>query len=364
MYQVLIVDDEYDERALIRFLLKDFYQTVCISEAANGQDAIKIINSEHIDILLTDVQMPFVDGIQLAKYAKKTCPDIEILFFSGYDDFVYVQNALSVQAVNYILKPINQDEFYNSFTEILSKLDSSIIHYTKSDTYIENAFYQDIARDYDASPQPSLEDHQLLLVLRDAISTQNEIKIKNTIESFIQKYHSAFTVSHIYIRYIYTSILQELFTCIPDLSQEEFNDTFKLIYSLKHLTDITQLLENYCKRACEHLAASAERNFATTQVIQYINEHYNEDISLNELAELVFLSPNYLSNIFAKDMGITINRYIRQIRMNQAYRYLTQTNMKISEISRQVGYPNTSYFCKLFQEQFDTSPEKYRQTKH
>ena len=107
MYTLLIADDEAHERDLIRFLLRDSKHILHILEAQNGRDAFEQLSNNHVDILLCDIEMPFLNGIELAKKVKEQNPDIEILFFSGYDDFVYVKAALSLKAVSYILKPVD-----------------------------------------------------------------------------------------------------------------------------------------------------------------------------------------------------------------------------------------------------------------
>ena len=100
MYTLLIADDEADERTLIRFLLNDFRNTFHILEAQNGRDALELLTNNYVDILLSDIQMPFLSGIELVSQVKEKNPDIEVLFFSGYDDFSYVKAALSLKAVN------------------------------------------------------------------------------------------------------------------------------------------------------------------------------------------------------------------------------------------------------------------------
>ena len=100
MYRILVADDEADERALIRFLLGDFDKDIEVLEARNGKEALNVIQQKEIDILISDIQMGFMTGIELAAKVRETYPDMEILFFSGYDDFEYVRSALSLRAVN------------------------------------------------------------------------------------------------------------------------------------------------------------------------------------------------------------------------------------------------------------------------
>jgi two-component system, response regulator YesN len=91
-------------------------------QADNGKAALDILKEKPVDILLTDIKMPFINGMELATKARDIYPDIEILFFSGYDDFKYVKTALSLRAVNYILKPINENEFYKSILTIINTI--------------------------------------------------------------------------------------------------------------------------------------------------------------------------------------------------------------------------------------------------
>jgi two-component system, response regulator YesN len=122
MYTILIVDDEKSEREVILFLIKKYKLNLHTLQADNGKAALDILKEKPVDILLTDIKMPFINGMELATKARDIYPDIEILFFSGYDHFEYVKTALSLRAVNYILKPINENEFYKSILTIINTI--------------------------------------------------------------------------------------------------------------------------------------------------------------------------------------------------------------------------------------------------
>lgn len=96
-------------------------------------------------------------------------------------------------------------------------------------------------------------------------------------------------------------------------------------------------------------------------VKQYIADHYNEEITLNQLADVVYLNPSYLSTIFKSKTGSGISKYIKTIRMEKAKKMLLRTNMKISDIGNAVGFHNNSYFIKSFHEYYGETPEKMRQ---
>lgn len=122
MYEILIVDDEPVEREVIRFLLKKFELPFHVTEAVNGQQALELLAKRHFHILFTDIKMPFVDGLELARQARDLFPDLHIVFFSGYDDFETARQAFSLGVVNYILKPVNPEEFRKTLTGILERL--------------------------------------------------------------------------------------------------------------------------------------------------------------------------------------------------------------------------------------------------
>lgn len=128
MYKILIVDDETTERDVISFLLKKYNFPLQITEASNGKEALKQMQKHTFDILFTDIRMPFIDGLELATTIRQENLKIPIIFFSGYDDFDYVKEALSLQVVNYILKPVNPDEFRKTIQQVLLDLDQEKIN--------------------------------------------------------------------------------------------------------------------------------------------------------------------------------------------------------------------------------------------
>ena len=78
------------------------------------------------------------------------------------------------------------------------------------------------------------------------------------------------------------------------------------------------------------------------------------------ITEKVYLSSGYLSFIFKKETGMNLNRFIRVFRMEKAKELLRTTNMKVAMVSEQVGFANSSYFCRSFREYYGSSPESYR----
>ena len=95
-----------------------------ILEAANGKDALGILASNHVDILFSDVKMPYMNGLELTKAVREDHPDMEIVIFSGYNDFSYAREALRYGVVDYVLKPVDPNEFHKTFQRVMENISS------------------------------------------------------------------------------------------------------------------------------------------------------------------------------------------------------------------------------------------------
>lgn len=118
--KILLVDDEKIERQGIKFLIQKFQIPLVVEEANNGKKAWEYIEKNNdIDILLTDVKMPYMDGLELAMKVNQLNPNIVIIIFSAYGEFDYAKKACQVNAVNYLLKPIEIDEFQEVMSHVI-----------------------------------------------------------------------------------------------------------------------------------------------------------------------------------------------------------------------------------------------------
>ncbi len=108
MFRVFVVDDEEIIRTGIRNTLeKTGGRFLFTGEAPDGEMALPVLLELKPDILVTDVRMPFMDGLELAALVRKSMPWVRIIFLSGHDEFEYAQRAVSLQADAYILKPVD-----------------------------------------------------------------------------------------------------------------------------------------------------------------------------------------------------------------------------------------------------------------
>ncbi len=123
MYKILFVDDEEEVRkSIVKLMDWNALGFEIAGEAENGREALEKVTSLEPDVVITDIQMPYMDGLQLAEALQKEYPEKKVVLFSGYDEFEYAKQAIRLGVTGYILKPINIGEL----TAVLQKLRDSI----------------------------------------------------------------------------------------------------------------------------------------------------------------------------------------------------------------------------------------------
>mgnify|MGYP002597141373 CR=1 FL=1 len=111
MYRVLLADDEQIERmALARRLMRRFGDSLQISEATDGKEAVELYQKEHSQIIIMDISMPELNGVEAAEKIRSMDEDCIIVFLTAYDEFSYAKKAITVRALDYILKPWDEKE--------------------------------------------------------------------------------------------------------------------------------------------------------------------------------------------------------------------------------------------------------------
>ena len=123
MLKALIVDDEGIERRGIAMLIQKLMLPYETRDAANGADALELLRAQRFDVLLTDIRMPFMDGLQLAHEARRLYPELVIIIFSAYADFRNAQQAFRENVYRYLLKPVDVLEFKQVMADVARKIE-------------------------------------------------------------------------------------------------------------------------------------------------------------------------------------------------------------------------------------------------
>ncbi len=206
-----------------------------------------------------------------------------------------------------------------------------------------------------------VQDSQLMQMISEDISRKDTEQLWKHFECLKEKYSSNTQFSAMYIKFVFSNVIQELFQENQFADEHRLEQEIDRLYSCGNIMDILKVTEDNIREYEKFLERSmSESRNEVAAVKNYIYQHYGEDLNLEMLAEKVYLSSGYLSFIFKKETGMNLNRFIKVFRMEKAGEFLRDTNMKVAQISEKVGFANVSYFCRSFREYYGCSPESYR----
>lgn len=146
MYTYIVIDDEkLIRKGTIKKLQPMEKKIICIGEADNGQSGIQLIKNLHPDFVILDMQMPIISGLELLPYLAQNYPDMPLIVISGYRDFDYVKQAITADAIDYILKPFSKEAIWDCVSRAIERLENNQILSRKlTDSYEqkEAAYYE------------------------------------------------------------------------------------------------------------------------------------------------------------------------------------------------------------------------------
>lgn len=522
MIKVVVADDEERVCRLIVALGNwDDLGIQVAGTASNGIEALELIRREKTDILITDIRMPGLNGLDLIEKVREIRPDIRIMIISGYANFEYAQNALKQGVSDYLLKPINKDALNEALAKMASEVrklreESLDIQNERKEELIKlrNLIFQDMNYDrslhlteeilrekYYLNVQPGI--FQIIAVKQDAedckmfkksidfiwektkeimlreltkecydfvvsedgeylygflnYPQRNSEKIRKVVRSCFnqmlarndylgttqislsfgnavkeaEKIPISFTTA---IRALSERILEgtgrileldaesevlfekqlvDKFTrnlgaalqildveeiknivealhreavntpgvhgweivetvcqCgsifimrldIPDKSelQEEFRNN---CYICTTADDLFSYLQRFMTAKINQMIAVREEDTVrpVRQAKQYIHNHYQEQITLEDVSEYVGLTPAYFSVMFKKETEIGFAKYLINERIEGAKDLLRETNLSVADICRKVGYNDAKHFTRLFEKNVGVKPAVYR----
>ncbi|MFJ7939240.1 response regulator [Peribacillus sp. NPDC096622] len=380
--KTLIVDDEFNVRDVIRHLGQwEKYGITHLLEASNGDDAKRTIEKESPEIIFTDVKMPGMSGLELIEWLDSISYPGKVILISGYDDYSFMRKAIQFSSFDYLLKPIEADAFNKTLEEAVKSWANEEEVRANKDTGV----YEDVKR---------FRGNQLVTA-----ACMGEHFDKNDIESYVPKadgYNltliSFYQMHHPapYIQLLADELVERkignvfalqndpnlcLVITIPDhwLSVEEwishqFDIPVRLVCGepLESLGDIHNSFQSLQK-------AMKNQNFRSIHrlddldvarriedIVSYVEKYYMEELSLEKLSNVFFLSREHISRKFKQKTGMLLSKYITKLRTDQAKRWLRETEKSIYSISLMLGYQDEKYFSKLFKKVVGMTPFEYR----
>jgi len=486
--KVLIVDDDYIIiKGLEKLIDWDKLNMEIFAVARDGQEALSILEKTPVDIVITDVNMPQLSGIDFVKKAREVQMYFQLIIISGYQNFDYAKSGMDLGAVNYLLKPIDKVELERTLEEVAARIvalnhENELINMNykvnlrnwlnQSGLSMESVSRLELLRDdyiffvvdigsveankqaevvnriqssYDYILIHRIDQFLLLLTLEeqqkadveailpdsshieliDNASSLVEVKriyqqLQNSLLNYKFYYYDnnkekmslqsiVDFLSESYVQTFSQDMIEELSSQIQKIYKAidtyQIQDTFMLFeefismirhnkvpvaeviqyfqsiviyYSTKNQVDDLELYEVIHQLADDTsfqekisivrkiivAARTTQREKvyspAVQDILSHVEDSYDEDISLKQLSEDLHINVMYLGQLFKKEVGMSLSKYLNNYRIEQAKKLLTETNLAVAEIGFKVGYQNQAYFYRVFKSSENKSPKEYR----
>lgn len=361
MLKVLIVDDmDIARRELKRLKLWERNGLVISGEAKNGQEALEMLEEAAFDIVITDIRMPKVDGIELLKKIAERSLCQCVILCSDYSEFRYARQGLILGAFDYIVKPVAEEELEALMKRArehiadkrlerqkILKLEKSLKE--KVDVYFPHA---EVDQLIGAVGTGDAKAHQYAANIVDlAVTSLNgdPVKVKSLVNSILYQ-----VKNKILERYKWL----DKFIGAEEIGTYEFREAVDassvkaaFISEIKRLVNLLGSLE-----------PTVPGGGMLEQVCSFILENVDEEISLSKVSEALFLNKSYISGSFKQKKGVSFVEYLTAVKMERAKKLIRDGNIKVYEIGALLGFKDTEYFSRLFKKYSGISPSEYRQS--
>jgi two-component system response regulator YesN len=355
MIKILLIDDEVWTRNTIKaFGDWDKHGITDIEEASDGVEGLCLIRQNGPQIVITDMNMPGMNGVSLLKILKEEFPNIKLIVVSGYDDFEYARQGIKSNAVDYILKPIDKQELNNAISKCVNEI---INLYFSKDTSVYN-----LAKGVNKNIIRLIMDEKK--VIQRLLVEGNCLGIKNTLNRLydnIIKYEIDETSVGNVINKVFSEMIEEQILISQGSSKSaingnpvsNYNETQKMSL-IENINYIQDKFEKLVKDMAENVM-NKESN-TVVQVNTYIEIHYTEHISLDKLSNLFFISKEYLSKAFKIRYQQNLMSYVTELRMKKAKLMLEDGDISIKSVAESVGYDDITHFYHVFKSYYNVSP--------
>lgn len=417
MNRIMIVDDEPMAQSHIRQYLQLKFPNYQITGIyGNGTEAYEAFLKSPADIVITDIRMPVMDGLELIKKLKELPVFFIPVIISGYSDFSYAKTAMHLGVIHYLLKPLDFAELKQCLEAASVSLRQNRLLHDNTSSLLEEQelFFVDLVSGLGGDPH-KLSDSFRQLGFSFSLSESSGVYLRLSLSNPADTYHyeretlgTAFTnllhmlfhpkcISIIFrtrksydILVIHPGIsiteqsLQEL--CFQAKAILALSIQAQLLFAFQHLKELASIKSTTpfsvqpsarpsasagekphaeAISAAPHPAAAGqeEASFGSRESIRlaiaYIKEHYSEDLTREELASRVYMSSAHFSRLFKQETGVSFLDYLTEVRMQKAL-LLLNTNIKVQDIGKMVGYPSKNRFFINFRNYTSYTPTEYR----
>lgn len=338
--KLLLVDDERIIREGIEHMIP--YEALGLrltASCANAFEALDSITDDMPDILLTDIKMPRMDGLELIARALELNPSLECIVLSGYDEFAFARRALKMGVREYLLKPCARAELEEALVRVrdivarrkrgISQLDE--LRRARAELLIQRL---ELLRPDEATG--AITPAQVCAVVE---ATEGGDVLRDA--------------------YVYLIAHSSAGTAAPEWGMGAIQQAYvpEDALSARVAEGLTRML-----------AGQAPRRAFVEQMCTYIHAHFaNPELSLQYLADnVVHMNADYIRKAFAQDTGMKLSAYLLRVRMERAKSLISAPEEStVYQVAEQVGLANNpQYFSQLFRKYTGMTPKEYRRQAH
>ena len=374
MYQVLFAEDEL----LVRLGLQNSidwkaYDMELAAQADNGLQAYELFQKVRPDVVITDIRMEGMDGCELIEKIRQQDKECAIIVISCLDDFEILRRMIPYKIIGYILKAsMTMDEV----NEVLKK----------STEYLKKIGREGKKTDPEKrSPEKELEKYLLCGSQKTGIPDQK--KIENLLV-FSLKEEDQEKINGLAMEFVYDLVRRQLnkalivktgekeFCVFSEKMQKNPEDMISRVnHSVEEFLGVRFRVQKGMRKEGEdpkefylrvkEKQPGAGENGSYDQIIMdafgYMQEHYQESLSLTDISSVLGISSSYFSHLFKKQTGKNYVEYLNEIRLKAVMEDLKNSDFKIAVIAEKNAFHNFEYFSRFFKKATGLSPVKWRQ---
>jgi two-component system, response regulator YesN len=386
MIRVVIVDDEDLSRYAIRKLLSDSFVDVTVAgEAVNGQEAVQLVRELRPDLVIMDVRLPGLDGLEASRRISKIHQKVRIIIVSAYDDFSYAQKALNLGLAGYMLKPVTEEDVSGTLARVLDDIRISRttpVWTAASDPLsrsgpgsllsgasgvveaqgcaVGGPRNRHLRRKQEPKVLPVEASRVLERSVRDAV-LRGEIlgpaASRALVDAWVAEDEALQALKERLSDFFY-SIRSRL----RDRGMQELNTEplLPLVQEAQDRSGVERSLLTFMNAVHQaHSRVSGDldqagRYHAAVEALPLT------ELSLERLAEDLSLSPEHVSRTFKDHFSENFVEYATRRRIDEACRLLREEHLGVDEVAVRVGYSDTHYFTRVFRKRTGFTPGEWQ----
>lgn len=360
-FSVLVVDDEKMPREILRERLPwEELGVDRVDAAEDGAEALELARLHRPDIIISDVKMPRMNGLELAGAVREIYPECQFIFLSGYTDKEYLKGAIKLRAASYVEKPIDLEEITAVLREVTAELkkrdrpDPNLVFYRGEDGDLSTP----------SNGEVYVYEKALFAALGNLIRHKRKTEAMELTARLYRQIRRCEGTQPEVVRNIYCQIVFALLSAAESrhITAVTEQGDYLLYTAAKQPTlfllwqALTEAMQTYFQ------AVESNAQDLVTRVDEYLEAHLSDiDFTVQGMASDLGFVHTYLCSAYKKNSGRTVNQKLTALRMERAKILLADPSRKLYEVAHAVGYADGKYFVKLFTKEVGIPPRLYRE---